>query len=386
MTQTMPMAIPSETAEDFTQVDLTNDQNTQSLDTEAIDLEIPETNENIVSSSPYENTDNGEKTPKEESMGKIIITETPIVNERKRKLNKVMNSDVDESDDDLFQFHSKKACNENKTNLKENDRSANISLENKNIMVAENTVDKTTSENFLQKIQGNKSQTDIQQSDEKRLTSNKENRKRPLIQVLNEDDEAGDDLFCFGDTQKSKKIRNESNKEEEDLFSFKEKETSKNKTHLHTIDVDEDSNDMEPTQQFIVLEKVSKKMKVEIPKPKVLPRKVCAIEWISSALGKINIKKENSTALSKEENDTLTSETVIKTEIADDLIGIEEHRKWLKSIENAIEIQQISINTSIKCDKSHYKFKNRSNNIPENLNGTTTNFKKFVKASTFLQS
>ena len=380
----MTMTILSETAEDSTQVDVINDQNTQSLDTEAIDLEIPETNDNIVSSLPNEDSDIGNKTSKE-SMGKIIMAETPIDNERKRKLDQIMNSDQDESDDDLFQFHSKKACTESKTNLKETDRSVSNYSENRDIMTAENTVNNKT-ENFLQKTQGNKTQTEVQQSDETTLTSNKENRKRPLIQVLNEDDEGGDDLFSFGDTQKSKKIRNESNREEEDLFSFKERETIKAKTPFHTIDVDEDSNDMEPTQQFFVLEKVSKKKKIEIPKPKVLPRKVCAIEWISSALGKINIKKENSTASSNEESDTLKTEAVIKTEIADNLIGIEEHRKWLESIENAIEIQQISINMPIKCDKSHYKFKNRSNDIPESVNGTTTNFKKFIKASIFLKS
>lgn len=355
----MPMTIPSETAKD-----LTASQSTQSLAMESIDLEIPETNENLVTSTPYENVGKTNENSKEESMAKILITETPVENERKRKLNKVTDVDLNESDDDLFQFQSKKTCNENKAIDKASPVGKEISKNN-------------AYSDFLHKTQGdNKTQKDIKQSEAEASTSGKENRKRPLIQVLNEDDEGDDDLFSFGDTQKTKKVRKQSIGEEEDLFSFNDKETNKSNKPLRTIDVDEDSNDMEPTQQFILLEKVNKKTKIEMPKPKVLPSKVSALEWISSSLGKMKIKKENSTT----DTDTIKTEGDIKTETADELVETDDHRKWLESLKNAIEIQQVSIKVSVKCgEKSHYKFKNQSNNTSENLNGTTSNFKKFVK-------
>ncbi|KAM7356431.1 nibrin isoform 1-T1 [Cochliomyia hominivorax] len=374
MTQTMHLTIPSETLDETEKNDPNDEISTQVFNTGSMDLVISETNENLVTSTPYENPNAG---PNKESISNT--KETPMENPRKRK---IMSVDLNESDDeDLFQFQSKKSCED-----KDKEKEKFETQSSNNVTISEN-LNKTSNNNvFLQKTQ-NKNKTLLNQIGEQATTS-KENRKRPLIQVLNEDDDAHDDedLFSFGDTQKTKKARQQTGEDEgDDLFSFKEKkeEEATTKKPIRTIDVDEDSNDEEPTQQFIV---VTKKPSIQMPKPKILPRKISAIEWISSSLGKINIKKENS-GLIKTENDIennteniIKTEAEIKTESDVDATITDGHRKWLESLKDAIEIQQVSLNISMKnSDKSHYKFKNRTNITADNLNETQPNFKRFVK-------
>ncbi|KAI8115646.1 hypothetical protein FF38_07148 [Lucilia cuprina] len=377
MPNTAASLAASETTKDSNQIDLTEEHSTPSLNTESMDLVISETNENIVTSTPYVNPDNINPSPNKEGSGVASESEKPQENQRKRK---VMSVDLNESDDDdLFQFQSKKTCTKKVDDETIKARATDTEP------VQENLNKSSTINVFLQKTQNkNKTQSTLDQTVDQPSTS-KETRKRPLIQVLNDDDEGNDDdLFSFGDTQK-KKARKENNEEgeDDDLFSFKEKEAPTVAKPIRTIEVDEDSNDMEPTQQFIV---VTKKPSIQMPKPKVLPRKISAIEWISSSLGKINIKKENN-ALIKSENDNenekdniIKTESEIKTEMGAEITITEDHRKWLESLKDAIEIQQVSLNNSMKnSDKSHYKFKNRSNDTTENLNDTVPNFKRFVK-------
>lgn len=375
----MPLTVPCETVEESQDGDIHDEQSTISFNTESMDLVISETNENMVTSTPYVDAANTNPSSNKETMSDINITETPMENPRKRK---AMNVDLNESDEgDLFQFQAKKSCE--KQDIE------------KDISPPVKVVKTPTINVFLQKSQNkNKTLTSPEQTEEQQEAStSKENRKRPLIQVLNEDDDnAGqdDDLFSFGDTQKNKKARQQmedEDKEGDELFSFKEQEETATKKPIRTIEVDEDSNDMQPTQQFIV---VTKNPTIQMPKPKVLPRKISAIEWISSSLGKINIKKEN-TGVIKNENDqenenstenAIKTEAEIKTEEGVDISITEGHRKWLESLKDAIEIQQISLNNSMKnSDKSHYKFKSRCNNTTDNLNETQPNFKKFVKVN-----
>ncbi|XP_065360588.1 nibrin [Calliphora vicina] len=369
MPNTTPALFPSEMSNDSNRIDLTEEQSTPSLNTESMDLVISETNENMVTSTPFINAGNTNPSPNKEEQSTL---NTPVENQRKRK---VMSVDLNESDEeDLFKFESKKTCNKKDDNGEK--EQVVKTVEAKSTVVEPIKKQLNTTNVFLQKSQ-NKTQISLNQTEEQPSTS-KENRKRPLIQVLNEEDEGNDDdLFSFGDTQK-KKARKE-NDEEDDLFSFKEKEGTTTKKPIRTIELDEDSNDMEPTQQFIV---VTKKASIQMPKPKIIPRKISAIEWISGSLGKINIKKENS-AVEKNENEDenmVKTESEIKSELDAENTITEDHRKWLESLKDAIEIQQISLNNTIKSvEKSHYKFKNRSNNTADNLNETIPNFKRFVK-------
>lgn len=346
---------------------LTISHDDMSVDTQTLDLEIPETNESIeINKNLITSTMNNSKD--EESMPNMLITETPSDNQRKRRLD-------ESGEEDLFQFQSKKPYN------KSPQKTAGDDVDNEMPTTSKAEPNKNDRfSNFLQKTQTkskNKSQTTSNDA-------NKESRKRPHIQVLGENDEGGDndeDLFSFGDTQKSKKSRPSLNEgEEEELFAFKDKETAQTKT----VDVeDEDSTDMIPTQQFVVPEKPTKtKSSIQMPKPKILPRKVSAVDWLTGSMGKIKIKHEDSNLIKDEAENIIKTESVVKSEY--DIELTDDHRKWLESLKDAIEIQQVSLNNTMKLNaKSHYRFKNRSNdNSTENLNGTTMkNFKTFVKVN-----
>lgn len=370
MSQSMPLTMPNDSVKDSSQTELTEEQSTPGLNTESMDLVISETNENIVTSTPYINS----SPNKGEPIDMAQTTKTHMENPKKRK---VMSVNLNESEDqDLFQFQSKKSCIHKDDGTEKTDEGVKENL------------NRTSNNNvFLQKTL-NRSQVSLNNETVEQPATSKENRKRPLIQVLNENDEGGEgDLFSFGDTQKTKKSRKHNEKEDADnLFSFKEKEPSVTGKPIRTIEVDEDSNDMEPTQQIIV---VNKKQPVQMPKPKILPRKISAIEWISSSLGKINIKKENTAIIKndKDEENIIKTESEIKTDPDAEITISEDHRMWLESLKDAIEIQQVSLNNTLKStDKSHYKFKNRSINTAENLNDTQSNFKKFVKVSSLVLS
>lgn len=337
MSQTMSLTVPNDSA----QLGLCDAQRTPNENTETMDLVISETNEISSVSLGNENPATNESA-------------SAVDNSRKRKMT---NMELNENDDqDLFQFESKKICRSN-DNLAANQDQNKPS--NNNVFLQKGQ----------QKIVNNNCPED-------QPTTSKEPRKRPLIKVLDENDEENeDDLFSFGDTQKSKRIRQQNGEEgkgdDDDLFTFKERETSL-KTTIKTIEIDEDSNDMESTQKIVV---VAKKPPVQIPKPKTLPQKISLVEWMSSSLGKMNLKKENLEV----KNENIKSDLEIKPD-PDEITITEDHRKWLESLKDAIEIQQVSLSNNLKCaDKSRYKLKARCSNSEEISNNTILNFKKFVK-------
>lgn len=409
ITQTMSLTVPTESAD--ISIDLTDEQDSiAKTDTATLDLEIPETNEhleinhNLVTSTPYcePSNVNTNDSKEEESMPDICITETPAQdNQQKRRFNKVNSHDLDESDnEDLFQFQSKKPCltkddDKETTDItipKESTKSIsrNHLEEDKPTTSKAKLTQNVIFTNFLEKTQKqytkNKSELSFNESDKSSTTTT---RKRPHIQVLDENDDANDDedLFSFGDTQKRKKSRGHeeipnNDNEEEDLFGFKEKEKTKNNKQIKTFEIeDEDSNDLKLTQQFVVTEKSAKSSSVQMPKPKILPRKVSAMDWLTGSLCKIKIKNENSCIKKADDENVIKSET-IKNE--NDLNITEDHRKWLESLNGAIQLHTFSLNNTITPnEKSHYVFKNRSNhNISENLDGTAKkNFKTFTKVN-----
>lgn len=407
----MPETVSHENSDNIINLDLTEGATTPSIDTQSLDFEIPESNVNLVTSTPYENPvvvpyveSHPDKEDDQETMPNMHITETPVeAKNKKRKHDQVLSLVSEESDnDDLFQFDKKKA-KRNKEEEAKTTKPEVATTTNKKVSTKEcastskqaegenekvtnpkgKTPKKSIFSDFLEKTQTkNKPPKESPPKDSENTSSsiNKGTRKRPLIQVLGEDDneDPEDDLFCFGDTQSSKKKCNESLKsksptkaddaEEDDLFGFKENKT---------IDVDEDSSDMQATEQFINAPKPLKKStSYVVPKPKLLPRTISAIDWISGSLGKIKIKGEINSVVKNETDIKAEDET--KPNI-DDLNITEDHRKWLDSLKNAIEIQEVSLHTSLKMnEKTHYKWQNQHNTTSDSLNGSR-NFKTFVK-------
>ncbi|XP_075164288.1 nibrin [Haematobia irritans] len=359
-------------------MDLNETINTQSL-------EVCNKNDHLVASTPYDTEDY------QQTMPNMHISETPSeCHPKKRKHLNVIEADSQDSDEELFQF-PKKPCNDENT--------ANL-ISNKEMDQEDSSAKSRTIKRSMFSELGDKSEP---QNKIMKTTSDEDNngtnRKRPHIQVLGEEDEAGeeDDLFCFGDSQASKRKRDDGN-QDDNLFAFGD---SNDKEKSDSNDQNEKSCEAIPTQKFVVVVKPKKQDTSSImPKPKVLPRKISAIDWISGSLGKIKIKNENvleSAVKTEDETSKNTNQPgeeiavksepnddpEIKTEIngVDALDVTEEHRQWLESLKNAIEIQEVSIHTNMKMnERSHYRYnKQNSYGSSENMNGSLRNFKTFVK-------
>lgn len=378
-------------------LDLSGDVNTQSQG-----FGIPETNVKLVTSTPYDMAPPNDSEDMQETMPNMYISETPVEQPKKRKHINVLSADSQDSDDEeLFHF-PKKSCNRNA----EGEEPSNVSNEEQQQAVAKGA--RPIKRSMFASYNDN-SETDSKimkpssplRNDDGNATNNT-NRKRPHIQVLGEEDGEegdGDDLFCFGDTQTSKKKRTAGDEADDDLFAFKD--SNKNDQEGSTEnDQNEDSSEvMVSTQKFVVIEKPKPKnySMIQMPKPKVLPRTISAIDWISGSLGKIKIKNENGVTIKPEpadvKNENINGEFEGKNEDEDDEVKIkqeingnddedsitEDHRKWLENMKNAIEIQEISLHNNTKMnERSHYRYRG-SNDTTASLNGTFRNFKTFVK-------
>ncbi|XP_013112726.2 nibrin [Stomoxys calcitrans] len=353
-----------------TNVDLTETINTQSLGFEV-------SGANVITSTPFDNNTGYDKEDFQETMPNMCISETPAEpHPKKRKHINVISADSQDSDEELFQF-PKKAYTPEDASVKSRPIKRSMFAEHNENSEPQNKIIKTSSE--------------ARANDE---VGGSTNRKRPHIQVLGEEDGQGDedDLFCFGDTQANKKKR----EGDEDLFAFRDsnakEESDSNEPVVET---------WEPmqTQKFVVVAKPKKSSSsIVMPKPIPLPRKVSAIDWISGSLGKIKIKNENNVDIKSEVTKTIKNddgeEVEIKTETANgeqegeikqemngELDMTEEHRKWLESLKDAIEIQEVSLHTNMKINpRSHYRYnKQNHEQSSENLNGSLRNFKTFVK-------
>ncbi|XP_073836392.1 uncharacterized protein [Musca autumnalis] len=374
-------------------MDVNGGANTQSLNFAA-----PETNVNLVTSTPYDIAPPNDSQDMQETMPNIHISETPVEQPKKRKHINVLGTESQDSDDEeLFQF-PKKTCKDIAANTstateEQQQAAAKGARPIKRSMFATYNDNSETSSKIM------KPSSPLRNDDGGNATTST-NRKRPHIQVLGEedgDDGEGDDLFCFGDTQTSKKKRADGQNEDE-LFAFKDSNTN-DQSNSETGQTEDSCDVMVSTQKFVVVEKPKAKnySMIQMPKPKILPRKISAIDWISGSLGKIKIKNENGVAIKTEPSDVKhenggdgqsssgdgdDDEAKIKNEINgnDDEDAItEDHRKWLENMKNAIEIQEISLHTNMKMnERSHYRYKG-GNDTTANLNGTVRNFKTFVK-------
>lgn len=381
-------------------MDLSGNVNTQSLGFDS----------DVITSTPYDKEDF------QETMPNMHISETPVDQPKKRKIANVLGADSQDSDEeeDLFQFN-KKACNRNSEPQESNRTATNQSPafeEDHNQSTAKGrSIKRSMFAGFYEKAQPKAKipRESSPQSRESEDPSTSTNRKRPHIQVLGEEDGGDDDdLFSFGDTQTSKKkredIQGNDRGEDDDLFAFKEprqpSSTGDDDNQQQQAYQNEDSCDMMPTQKFVVVEKPKQAngSYIKMPKPKILPRKISALDWVTGSLGKIKIKNDN-TSVKNETTAELKSECggdgfVIKNEpngdqecpVKNEMNGdddassmSEDHRKWLESLKDAIDIQEVSLHTSMKInERSNYRSKNNHNST-ESLNGTLRNFKTFVK-------
>ncbi|XP_061391534.1 nibrin-like [Musca vetustissima] len=214
----VPESVPNTVG--MSSADLSGDANTQSMG-----FAIPETNVNLVTSTPYDLAPANDSEDMQETMPNMHISETPVEQPKKRKIINVLGTESQDSDDEeLFQF-PKKTCNRNS----EQEKVPNTSNEEQQQAAAKGArpIKRSMFSSFNDNSESNnkvmRPSSPLRNDDGNATTST--NRKRPHIQVLGEDDDDvggdGDDLFCFGDTQTSKKKREDAGNDD-DLFAFKD--------------------------------------------------------------------------------------------------------------------------------------------------------------------
>lgn len=305
---------------------------------EALDLEIPETDENIAHSTPHVggteqmNSVNTMVQSQSEdvmdTMPSADKTTAPTVPQPlKRKHITTLGDDKDdEDDDDLFAF-SKKKCT------------------NKPMEIAE-------AGNDISKRENNVNQVD---SKEKELP-----RKRTYIQVLddNSDNNDEDDLFNFECDERPAKMARQSNGD----YNGDDNEDNK--------DLAEDFQGISISSKTAAICQTTKSSLYKtFSTESKLPQKYDAQGWLSKKEIKTEKLEENEIVIKKEESEPDGEESLS-----------EEYKKWLDTMKDAVQILKISLNHSHRNgegEHGRYKYK-----PGKELNGTecgVVNFKTFKK-------
>uniref|UniRef100_A0A1A9WLI0 FHA domain-containing protein n=1 Tax=Glossina brevipalpis TaxID=37001 RepID=A0A1A9WLI0_9MUSC len=312
-------------------IDLTDDNGS--------DFVIPETNESLMAANSHK----AKNAVEQESMPSMCITETPLQdNKGKRKHKDIGNNQDDTDDDDLLKF-PKKVRNTLQGGSEANTEERKQQQKEK---AAQDAPKK-----FLGKP---KKPSQINKTNE--VVTGK-TRKRSLIQVLVEDDDNdvnSDDLFNFGDksTQSKQSAKKHCRDDDEGLFSFKDRENFNASESFC-----EDSNDLIPTEEFVTVAKKTSKI-IQLPKPKILPRKVSVSNWLSSS--------SNDLKYEQKEEDTNSA--------------TEECQNLVELLKDAFQIDKISANNLAKNHlHTHYKYISTTKFPCVRAENGTINFKKFVK-------